>query len=181
MARLSKRVWENNKLTINTKMSVCNACVLSALLYRSETWTTYAHQERRLNNFHLRCLRRILGISWQDRVPNIEVLRQVNTFSMFAILSQRRLRWLGHVHRMEDGRLPKDVLYGELATGARPIGPPKLRFKDVCKVDMKTAKISPRVLGNCCRQPKKLAVYHSQAFRERRRIGNNSGTTKGNA
>jgi len=143
MARLSKRVWENNKLTTNTKISVYNACVLSTLLYGSETWIAYARQERRLNSFHLRCLRRILGISWQDRVPNTEVLHQANTPSMFALLSQRRLRWLGHVRRMEDGRLPKDVLYGELTTGSRPTGRPMLRFKDVCKRDMKAAEISP--------------------------------------
>ena len=31
MARLSKRVWENTMLTINTKMRVYQACVLSIL------------------------------------------------------------------------------------------------------------------------------------------------------
>ena len=36
MAKLSKRVWENKKLTINTKVKVYNACVLSTLLYGSE-------------------------------------------------------------------------------------------------------------------------------------------------
>ena len=55
---------------------------------------------------------------------------------MFTLLRQRRLRWLGHVHRMEDGRIPKDLLYGELESGSRPVGRPKLRFKDVCKRDM---------------------------------------------
>ena len=43
------------------------------------------------------------------------------------------MRWLGHVTRMKDGRIPKDLLYGELATGKRPTGRPQLLFKDVCK------------------------------------------------
>ena len=32
----------------------------------SETWTTYARQDKRLNTFHLRSIRRILGMSSQD-------------------------------------------------------------------------------------------------------------------
>ena len=34
---------------------------------------------------------------------------------------------------MEDGRIPKDLLYGEQATGYKDKGRPKLRYKDVCK------------------------------------------------
>ena len=39
------------------------ACVLSTLLYRSESWTLCALQECRLNTCHLHNLRRILGIT----------------------------------------------------------------------------------------------------------------------
>ena len=60
---------------------------------------------------------------------------------MYTLLRQRRLRWLGHVHRMEDGRIPKDILYGELATGRRSTGRPHMRFKDVCKRDMRALDI----------------------------------------
>ena len=63
--------------------------------------------------------------------------------SMYAMLSQRRLRWLGHVYRMEDGRLPKDILYGELATGTCSTGRPTLRFKDTCKRDLQACSIDP--------------------------------------
>ena len=38
---------------------------------------------------------------------------------------------------MDDGRLPKDVLYGQLATGTRSVGRPLLRFTDACKRDMR--------------------------------------------
>ena len=146
MARLTKRVWDNPMLTLNTKMKVYQACVLSTLLYGSEAWTLYAHQERRLNAFHMRNLRRLLSVTWQDRVSNKDVLAQAGMTSMFATLSQRRLRWLGHVCRMEDGRIPKDMLYGELATGTRPTGRPTLRFKDVCKRDMLSCNINPAEL-----------------------------------
>ena len=146
MARLSKRVWENNMLTINTKTKVYQACVLSTLMYGSESWSLYTRQERRLNSFHQRCLRRILGITWQNHVSNKEVLDKAGIPSMFALLSQRRFRWLGHVTRMHDGRLPKDILYGELATGTRPTGRPMLRYKDTCKRDLVASGILPASL-----------------------------------
>lgn len=137
MARLTKRVWENDMLTVKTKMKVYQACVLSTLLYGSEAWTLYSHQEHRLNTFHLRCLRRLLGLTWQDRVPNSEVLEKAGMPSIYTLLSTRRLRWLGHVARMDDSRIPKSLLFGELATGSRPTGRPALRFKDTCKRDLK--------------------------------------------
>ena len=142
LGRLSSRVWESKWLTKATKMSVYSACVLSTLLYGSESWTTYARQEKRLNTFHQRSLRRILNISWQDRVSNTEVLSRAGLPSLVTILRSRRLRWAGHVRRMEDGRIPKDLFYGELAQGKRPVGRPHLRFKDVLKRDLQAVNIS---------------------------------------
>ena len=76
MGKLNKRVWGNNQLTENTKLKVYQACVLSTLLFSSESWTTYARQENRLESFHLRCLRRILGITWQDKSPTLQCWRK---------------------------------------------------------------------------------------------------------
>ncbi|XP_048004339.1 uncharacterized protein LOC125240488 [Leguminivora glycinivorella] len=52
------------------------------------------------------------------------------------MLKQRRLRWLGHVHRMDPDRLPGEVMLGQIAEAKRPVGRPFLRFKDSCKRDM---------------------------------------------
>ena len=141
MPRLSKRVWSNNQLTSNTKLQVYQACVLSTVLYGSESWTSYARQENRLESFHLSCLRHILGITWQDKVTNTAVLGRAGSHSIHLLLCQCRLHWLSHVHRMGDGRMPKDVLYGELATGRHPAGRLALCFKDICMRNLKLADI----------------------------------------
>ena len=57
---------------------------------------------------------------------------------MFSLLIQRWLRWLRHVSRMKDGRIPKEILYSELTIGTRQAGRPNLRFKVVCKQDLST-------------------------------------------
>ena len=43
---------------------------------------------------------------------------------------------------MDAGRIPKDLLYGELVEGKRPVGRPKLRYKDICKRDLKALDIN---------------------------------------
>ena len=142
MAKLNKRVWSNSLLSERTKVLVYQACVLSTLLYGSESWTVYARQERRLNSFHLRSLRRLLHIRWQDRVPNTDVLQRAGLMGIPSMLMQRRLRWLGHVHRMEPDRLPREILYGELRDGTRKVGRPLLRYKDTIKRDLMAVKIN---------------------------------------
>ena len=114
---------------------------MNSFLYGSETWTMYAGQERRLNSFHLRSIRLILVISWQGKVTNSDVMYRAGLPTMYTLLRQRRLRWLGHVRRMEDGRIPKDIIYGELALDRRTTGRPHLRYKDVCIRDMKADDI----------------------------------------
>ncbi|XP_019622342.1 PREDICTED: PHD finger protein 12-like [Branchiostoma belcheri] len=104
--------------------------------------TANQNSEAKLNAYHMRCLRRILGIKWQDKVSNTEVLDRSKSRTLFAMISERRLRWLGHVRRMGKGRIPKDLLYGQLESGSRPVGRPHLRYRDVCKRDLASAGIS---------------------------------------
>ncbi|XP_047995606.1 uncharacterized protein LOC125233589 [Leguminivora glycinivorella] len=141
--KLQARVWNNSKLKLSTKILVYKSCVLSILLYASETWTTYSRQERRLNAFHMRCLRTILGVTWRDHITNERVLDLAGCYSITATLKQRRLRWLGHVLRMDPDRLPRAVMLSEIAYAKRPIGRPLLRFKDSCKRDMLSFGIDP--------------------------------------
>ena len=130
MAKLNKRVWQNINLTMNTGLKVYQACVASILLHGSETWTPCTRQEAKLNSFHLRCLKRILAITWQDRIPNTIVLEKAKCSSIHALLSQKRHRWLGHICRMGKGRIPKHLLFGKLETGTGKTGCPLLCFRD---------------------------------------------------
>ena len=109
----------------------------STLLYGSESLSTYSTQKWKLQVFHLRFLCRILGTAWQDKMRNNDILSRAGIPSMFTLPCQCHLHWVGHINRMEDGCIPKDLHYHELCTGARCRGHPKLCFKDVCKCNMK--------------------------------------------
>ena len=59
LARLDARVWKNPRLSIKTKVTVYNVCIVSTLLYGSKYCKTYAVQEHILNVFHMRLLRKL--------------------------------------------------------------------------------------------------------------------------
>ncbi|BHF83235.1 hypothetical protein SprV_0802637700 [Sparganum proliferum] len=117
--RLQSTVWNRHGLQLSTKLKMYKAVILPTLLYGAETWTAYTKQARRLNHFHLSCLRRILRLNWQDRIPDTDVLERTGILSIYTILRQMQLRWSGHLVRMDDERLPKRLFYGDVATGSR--------------------------------------------------------------
>ena len=139
--RLSDRVWKRRGLTSETKLKIYHAVVLPSLLYGSETWTVYSWHLQRLQSFHMRCLRQILNVRWQDMVPNTDILLRANSRSISSMLMETQLRWSGHVARMPDYRLPKRVFFGELNEGNRSRGRPRLRYKDTLKVALKRCNI----------------------------------------
>ena len=55
---------------------------------------------------------------------------------MADILIEKNLRLLGHVHRMDNNRLPKKLFYFQLCLAMRNQQRPRLRFKYVAKRNM---------------------------------------------
>ena len=55
----------------------------------------------------LHCLRKLLYIKRQGKIPDPEVLKKAGVQSMHSVLKLAQLRWSGHVMRMPDERLPK--------------------------------------------------------------------------
>ena len=110
-----------------------NAVIISSLLYGCETWTLYRRHVKQLEQFHTRSLRSIMRIRWRDRVTNQEVLDRANSTRIEAKILQAQLRWTGHVIRMDETRIPRQLFYGELVSGHRKQGRPQKRYKDNLK------------------------------------------------
>ena len=125
----------------DTKLEVYRAVVLPTLLYACETWTVYQRLAKRLNHSHTSCLRKLLKIKWQDRIPDTEVLKRAGMQSVYTLLKLAQLRWTSHVTRMPKERLPNKALYGELEIGKRSQGGQKKRYKDTLKASFKDFNI----------------------------------------
>ena len=53
--RLSKRLWDDHGIPLETNVAVYKAAILTILLYGSETWVLYRRHIRKLEHFHSTC------------------------------------------------------------------------------------------------------------------------------
>ena len=118
-ACLQSFIFRSKQLSVAINREVYRAMVLSTLMYGAETWTVKADSVRRMRGFHNRYVRSMLGVSrlqqWKERITSRELVEAIGmTESMAEILRRHRLSWLGHVARMEDSRMPKQLQFGEL-------------------------------------------------------------------
>ena len=138
--RLRGSIWDRSGIRLDTRLKVYRSVVLPTLLYACETWTVYQRHAKRLNHFHRSCLRKLLKIKWQDRIPDREVLKRAGMQSIHTLLKLAQLRWTGHVTRMPDERLPKKILCGE-QVGKHSHGGQNKRYKDTLKASLKDLNI----------------------------------------
>ena len=105
-----QKVFRSRNISRSTKVHVFRTMVMSVLLYGAETWPVTQHDVRQLKTFQMRCLRDIVGVTLWDMRRNADILEETGELPVEVQLRQRRLQWLGHVQRMPDHRLQKQVL-----------------------------------------------------------------------
>jgi hypothetical protein len=94
--------WYRKCISMQAKIRIFRASVLPVLLYGSELWSLRVAEEQRLKTFYMRCLRTIIGVSIADRMKNDLVLQLTGQPPLENILRRNRLRWFGHVNRMNN-------------------------------------------------------------------------------
>ena len=69
------------------------------------------------------------------KLHNEELNDLYSSPNIVRVIKSRRLRWAGHVARMEEGRGVHKVLLGK-RDGKRPSGRPRRRWEDNIKMDL---------------------------------------------
>jgi hypothetical protein len=120
-------------VTLKTRLSLLKSEVTEALLYGCETWTLGAEHDRLLRSTHHHALLRCIGFRKKSHTSRLlayhEVLARCKVESIETTILRRRLRWAGKVVRMDDSRLPKAMLFGELSDGKRRVGRPAIHWR----------------------------------------------------
>jgi hypothetical protein len=119
-------------LSRNVKVKIYTTTILSVVLCGCETWSLTLREDHKLRVFENSVLRRIFGpkrdeVRGEWRMLHNEELHIL--YSSAIIIRQiksRRLRWAGHVIRMEEDRNVYKVLMGK-PEERRPLGIPRCR------------------------------------------------------
>jgi len=92
------------------------------LAHESETGTLTKSDRKQLNIFERKVYGRILGPVYDSEkgnwriLTNKEMYARVKKPTVIETVRLNRLRWFGHVQRMEENRIPKRKLYINLGT-----------------------------------------------------------------
>ena len=134
-------IWRSKTIGLKMKLRLYKAIVLPTALYASETWRITKGSGKKLDAFHMRCLRSILKIKWMDHVTNAEVLKRAEAQTLQQIILERRLRFAGHVMRMNDDRLAPHAMTWNPANSKRRRGRPRLTWRKTVEADLKTVSV----------------------------------------
>ena len=102
-------IWKNSQFTYKTKIKIFKANVISVLLLY-ECWQMTKTDEKKLDVFLHKSLRRILKIYWPMRITNEEIRARAGMETISKQVARRRWTWLGHILRMDHHSHPRIAL-----------------------------------------------------------------------
>ena len=119
-------LYDRPSAPLGLKNRMLRAEVLETMLYGCATWSPRACHYDTLHRAHHRFLTRCIGWRKHKRADHpiscLGTLIETGSESIEATLRRRRILFAGFVARMEDTRLPKCVMFGEMVGGVGCVG-----------------------------------------------------------
>ena len=155
-------LWTHANVSKFEKYKIYMGCIISKLLYGLQTaWLTKT-QRSKLDGFHARCIRKIVGIrpSYWSRISNLEVLAHVRGEKLSILLLQQQLSLFGKIFRKPSDDVVRQSIFEVnsdqlvMYSKQRRRGRPKLSWAiELRKVAIQISGGSerlPGVMGNPC-------------------------------
>ena len=97
---------------------------------------SYRHIEQETGSRTPQVVKRHSWYHPEGQSQNEEARKRTGQIHLEKVIRERRMRWLGHVARMDEVRMPKQVLYWEVTGFGRRPGRPRMNWRDVVKKDL---------------------------------------------
>ena len=111
------------------KTTIYNTILKPILTYGAECWSLTTKTSSRLQAAEMKVLRTIRGVTRRDRLKNERIRADLSVKPLLREIEENKLRWYGHVKRMDEERLAKRYLEWK-PQGKRPVGRPRKRWID---------------------------------------------------
>ena len=108
-------VVSRQDISKNARLAIHNGVLVPTLMYGSESWVWQKRHESRVNAVEMRSLRSMSGIKLTDRVRNSVIREKCGLKeSIVTRVEKGMLRWFGHVERMDEARICKQIYKGSV-------------------------------------------------------------------
>jgi len=117
---------QDHRFPLALKKKIFMQTVIPTLLYAAETWTTTKAMESKIRSTQLSMERKMLGISWKDRVRNTTVKEKTKLPDVLQMLKTSKWNWAGHAARANNNWALSVIKWDPI--GKRKRGRPKARW-----------------------------------------------------
>ena len=110
-----KPSWNDQNITLRSKVRLMRTLIISILFHACETWTLTIELQRRIKAVEMRCYHRLFHISYKDHITHEIVCKKIQAAispyeDILTTVKKRKLRWFGHVIRLNG--LCKNIVQG---------------------------------------------------------------------
>jgi len=143
----NRQLFNSRPISRNSKLQIYRTLVRPVVTCGSESWTLTMEEERALAVFGREILRKMYGPVKENelwrirRNDGLEAI--IKGENIVRFIKCQRIRWLGHIERMKDTAIPKEMLYRKLYATRRR-GRPKIRWLDYVSMDLRKMGVSER-------------------------------------
>lgn len=96
-----EKMWSRASfIKLKTRMHTYVALVQSVLIYNAGTWGLRQDVLNKIDVFHRKHLRKIVGIRWPQRISNDELYKLCNTEPLSINITRLRWQLFGHILRL---------------------------------------------------------------------------------
>jgi hypothetical protein len=132
-------LFRNRLLSRATKIRLYRTLIRPAVTYGAETWTMTKKEEKAVLIFERKMFRRIYGPKYEDGKWKIRKNRELEELNkgenVVKWIKGQRIIWLGHLERMEEDRMPKNIFTQEME-GTRRRGRPRKGWREKVERDL---------------------------------------------
>jgi len=131
---------KSRALNRSLKLNIYTTLIRPAVTYGCEAWTLTGRNEQQLRIFEREILRKIFGslqdenVIWRIRM-NYDLNEFIGNADIVRFIKSRWITWLGHVTRMDGGRMPRRILEWK-PMGRRIRERPRKRWIEVVEEDI---------------------------------------------